>query len=918
MLHHPAPPPEACPPAAPVPPSLRRGRKGLAAVGGPLAAFFLTGAVWAAVLILFQIAPFGERSLLITDLAQQYIEYHTALYDAVWGGGSLLYTWNGGLGMNFVGLFAYYLASPFTGLILFFPRALLPEAVLLILSLKLCGSALTMAVFLRQGAGVRGPAGPLFSAFYALSGYTAAFFFNLMWFDAVLLLPLVLLGVRHLADTGRIAPLAAAYTVLFLSNYYTAYMAGVFSLLFLLALCYTRGESLRDGLRRVLRLAGSAAIAAGLGAFLLLPAYLALRESQGGAGLALGGLSLAVDPLTLLSKFSFGAYDSVTGTGTPNLYCGILVMGLLPACLLHRGIPRREKIAGGALAGLLLLCMMVTPLNILWHGGQPPVWFPGRYAFCLLFLLVTAAARAFSRPQGLERWHILAGFGFSAVLMLAAKLPDWLFPEMAVPFPGRLAATLLLLALYAALLLLYKGKRRFVKNAALALLSLAVPLELAGNTLDVLHSLDEELGFQARSTFASYLEKTEKQAGQVAALAREEGAAGTFYRVEDRTPYNPNDGLVRGLPALSHYSSLSRRETFRFLKNLGLTVSSGDKLLRYGGSTSALDAILGVRAVFAPQELRPGMQPAGWGSGLSEALWINRNALPLAYFADKAVLSLPAEAKEGPFALQNALFAGLGGEAWKDALFYRPLSAEIRCVGGAMTPLKEPESSSAPLTTAVSVAEDGARLEIAIENPDRQHVLLYLANTLPENSPVYVNDWPLNGYGEWIVRGVMDLGEQPAGTVKVSIPLPESGGEIGEVWAAGFDQSLFDSLIAALRQGTPSQLEVTGTEVSAEITAPRDGLLFTSISCDEGWTAWVDGEPAAVENVAEAFLCIPVSEGTHQVTLRFFPKGLAAGAAVSGLTALLCAAAALWRRRQKKRAPADSDIPSADFPGGQR
>ncbi len=864
----------------------------------PAAAFLLAAAIWSAVLILFGAAPFGERSLLITDLAQQYIEYHTALYDMVKGGESLLFTWNSGLGMSFVGLFAYYLASPFTGLILLFPRALLPEAVVLIISLKLAGAALTMSVFLGRAAGVHGAANPVFSVMYALSGFSAAFFFNLMWFDAVLLLPLVLLGVRYLADTGRAAPLIAGYALLFLSNYYTAYMAGVFSLLFLAALCYIQARPLRDSTRLILRLLGAAALAAGLGAFLLLPAYLALKESQGGAGLSLPWLSLTTDPLSLFSKLSFGAYDSVTSDGTPNLYCGVLALGLLPACLLHREIPRREKAAGGVLAGFLFLCMLISPLDTLWHGGQMPVWFPGRYAFCLIFLLVTAAARAFSRPGGLSPRRLLAGFGFSAVLLLAAKLPDWLFPEAVRPFPGRFFLTLLLLAVYAALLLLWAGKRRALQRAALGLLAVAVPLELAGNALSVLRSLDGELGFESRRTFAAYLEETAAQDRLLESAAVPGGdalAASHFYRVEDRTARNPNDGFVRGLPSLSHYSSLSRRKTFRFLRNLGMTSSSADKLMRYGGSTSALDAVLGIRYVFGEQDVRAGMTVAGQDGDL--ILRRNENALPLAYFADEAVLSLPADKEGEPFALQNALFSGLGGGEWADTAFFRPLPAQADCLGGTLVPMES--DGDIPLAS-IHMDGDTAWLVITIENPKTQHVLLYFPNNFPENTTVSLSGTALNPYGERVVRGVMDLGEQPAGTLRVSLAVSKGTYWLGEVQAAAFDEEAFGGLVSALRGGAPESLEVDGTQVSLQVTAPKDGVLFTSIPCDAGWSAWVDGQKAATASVGDAFLAVPLAAGEHTVTLRFRPPGLAAGAGISVGTLLFCLLAAFFRRRKAK------------------
>ena len=135
------------------------------------AAFAVPAAIWAIALILFGIYPFGEKSILITDMGQQYIEYHAALYDAVVGGEGLLYTWNTGLGMNFVGLFAYYLASPFTLLMFILPRAAITESVLLIISAKIASAGLTFSIFMRKALKMNGLTNIIFASLYALSAY---------------------------------------------------------------------------------------------------------------------------------------------------------------------------------------------------------------------------------------------------------------------------------------------------------------------------------------------------------------------------------------------------------------------------------------------------------------------------------------------------------------------------------------------------------------------------------------------------------------------------------------------------------------------------------------------------------------------------------------------------------------------------
>ena len=79
----------------------------------------------------------------------------------------------------------------------------------------------------------------IFGMFYALSGFTAAFSWNLMWFDCVLLLPLVLLGLERLVneDKGILYTVTLGLTIL--SNYYIAIMVCISLVFYFLVLFIT-------------------------------------------------------------------------------------------------------------------------------------------------------------------------------------------------------------------------------------------------------------------------------------------------------------------------------------------------------------------------------------------------------------------------------------------------------------------------------------------------------------------------------------------------------------------------------------------------------------------------------------------------------------------------------------------------------
>ena len=66
--------------------------------------------------------PFGDNCILHVDMYHQYCPFFTEFLNKLRTGGSLQYSWNLGLGYDFVSLYAYYLASPLNFLIVLCPK----------------------------------------------------------------------------------------------------------------------------------------------------------------------------------------------------------------------------------------------------------------------------------------------------------------------------------------------------------------------------------------------------------------------------------------------------------------------------------------------------------------------------------------------------------------------------------------------------------------------------------------------------------------------------------------------------------------------------------------------------------------------------------------------------------------------------
>jgi len=68
------------------------------------------------------------------------------------------------------------------------------------------------------------------------------------------------------------------------------------------------------------------------------------------------------------------------------------------------------------------------------------------------------------------------------------------------------------------------------------------------------------------------------------------------------------------------------------------------------------------------------------------------------------------------------------------------------------------------------------------------------------------------------------------------------------------------------------------------VDAPRPGLVYASESFFGGWTAVVNGVPARIQSANYAFRAVAVPAGHSRIEFRYWPPGLTAGLATSGVS----------------------------------
>ena len=181
-------------------------------------------------------SPFGKYSMLYSDMYHQYFPFFVSFRRAILSGDSLLYNWDVGLGLDYLGLYSYYLASPLNLLSIFIPEKWVLGYFSLLVPIKLGLASVFFSIFLKKISGKLDYSTVLFGSFYGLCAWALGYQWNVMWLDTFALLPLVMTGMIALLKERKFI----LYTLTLFLSIYTNYYIGFFTCIFVLLtfICY--------------------------------------------------------------------------------------------------------------------------------------------------------------------------------------------------------------------------------------------------------------------------------------------------------------------------------------------------------------------------------------------------------------------------------------------------------------------------------------------------------------------------------------------------------------------------------------------------------------------------------------------------------------------------------------------------------
>lgn len=878
-------------------------------------AFFIPVLIMALAYGLFDVFPLGnlmgtdfetipkrktahDGSVLVLDLNGQYVYYFEALRDAFWGDGSILYNWSRNLSGEFIGIIGYYLASPFTLIVMLLPRTMLLESLLIMQLAKLGAAGVTFSYYLQKSKKMRPVNSLIFSTAFALCAYAVIQLMDPMWIDGLVLLPLVTLGIEYLVDKKLRANYIIPLALIFVANFYIGFMLAIFCVIYFLYYLFLGTEKenipIKETAATCVRFGYCSIIAGMCAAFMILPVYYSLSLGKFEFTDPDYSVALQFDSIDIISKLLPSSYDTVRNEGLPEIYCGTIAILMLPLFYLNKNVTSKRKIGYSLLLAVLFFSMYVKPIDMMWHGGQVPNWLPYRYSFIMSWVILCMGAETFEKLDGLKP-NTIGGsfFGILLYLLLAEKL----FKYENIEVLNGLWFTGGCILCFSILVSAYRenSSSRAIPVTIVVLLS----AELLLSTFETLKDIDNDVTYSMRSSYYNYVE-----AGRAAVDDMEKNDDG-LYRSEKVAQTNPlrrtvNDNIAFGLKGITHSSSVMNAKIIDTLGKLGY-VNRGH-YTRYEGNTPLTDSLIGIKYVLDSNNTgvsdmyeyqRSIVTNHSDGKSTQIDLYKNPYVLPMGYMVDNDILNVDISSSTNPFQNQNALLSAMLGED-EDKEYFKRLSF-----------------SQEPRYTNINIENAGNQTKYVQVPGTNDWTIDYFVHALT-NDTVYVffptvyekkvNLWAgkwdeeardFNYDGDFIDNFFEDehycitrLGRYEANTnFSIRMTVANEYTYMSDQLFYYFDEELFKQDIARLHENVWNIEKWSDTHIEGTVNAEANQIFFTSIPNEKGWTVKVDGKKADIIEVAGGFIGIELAPGQHTVKMTFFPAGMPLGIllAVAGI-----------------------------------
>lgn len=786
------------------------------------------------------VTPFGDKSLLTIDFFHQYGPMLGELYDRVRGGGNLIYSFTMGMGIPFFRNFFNYLSSPFNILMFLFNHNGLLTSFSVIIACKAVCSVLFMFMFLRKKVKVNNYMLIALSLMYGFSAYFSAYYFNIMWLDGMVFLPLICLGVEKLIFENKPLLYVCSLALLMFANYFIAYMVCIFLVIYFIILIVSNKKlwNKKTIFYKLAMFVINSLITAGICAFFLLPLYKGLMS-----------ISATSDAFPSSQYYSFTFVEFLAGhftgimptvlssdvSNSPNVSCGILAIAAFILFLFNPKIEINVKVAYVWGLILLFISFYFGQIDFIWHGFHVPNDLPFRYSFVYTFLLIVIAALSIEKIKSLKFRWISITYGIMLLLILGLQFYSKKYENIS---QDMIWLNLVVITIYYLLAVL---KKYFKKMNMIAMLGFVFVV-----SLEIIAGMNENLDItQIKDSFY------EGYSDEKTVLNKIKEENSDFYRLENLYTLSFNDPSWYGYYGVSTFSSMAYENMAVLQHNLGMPGNEINSYY-YKQNTPIYDSIFDVKYFI--------------GNNKDDTYYEKYDYDKLDVYKNKN--------------LTNLLYLSSSGVKFWNYNNYNPFSVQNNFVLG--TTGIDQVLERIEITSKDEVYNDGSYVVMKYEiNPKEDNVYFYnnstgidfmlIGDELYYNSDDYnyvynLKNINIMGYNDYNEKYIINY---KANKSKVTFYVGYNNYFEYDFFVYKLNQDKFKSFLAKINENEIKIISFKEDCITASVSSESEQTVFTSIPYDEGWHVYVNDREVSTFKIGNALLGFDLDAGDHEIVLKY-------------------------------------------------
>lgn len=837
--------------------------------------------------VIFSVFPFGSITVMRMDLYHQYGPLFAELYDRIVEHKSLLYSWITGGGSSFLGNYLNYLSSPLSFLIFLFDKEDISYAITFIVAFKCILSATSFSYYLKKSFNKDNYFLSAFGILYAFSAYFLAYYWNVMWLDAMIMLPLIALGIEKIFKTGDIKLYTVSLVILFFANYYMGYMCCIFAVLYFFV-CFINTYS-NDGklnenavyekrystkalmnnvfINRGVKFAFASIIAALICAITLVPVFMILKNSSATSGTFPQTFKSYFDLLDLITSHFALLETTIRSSGDnvlPNIYTGILTFILLPLFLVNNKIKLKEKATYVVLIIFFVFCFNNNCAEYIWHAFHFPNDLPYRYSYMYSFIIAVMGYKTILNFKGIKVKDIAyTGLAIISFVIICQK---FLTNKMT---NSTIYATIIFVALWCGFLFLLKNKNAQKKTVSFVLVTFILCETIISSIVGLPLNQDNKNYKENYKTYTDAINYIDnKDSG--------------FYRTELCYLNTRMDPAYYGYNGISVFSSMAYESYSQLQSSLGM---QGNKVnsYTYNTQTPVYNMMFNIKYLIQTDvSLAPSSnlyKKIYTTSDKKSNVYESKYNLPIAYCVNSKIDDWVTD-EGNPFEIQSDFvklatgYSNLFKPVEYNSTDFDAVSGDDVTENGTYW-LEKSDSSSNYGTETVSLSPtiDG-NLYLYVKSSDLKTITVNsekVSDITQSMEDAYILDLGYHNKGDEVL-------------VSLDASKMESESTSFDFYCYTADDTVVKNMYNSLAGNSLNVESYSDTTIKGTVNAKENCYLYSSIPYDDGWSVYVDGKKAETFEIGGTLLAIELTPGQHKIEYKYFPVGFLYGIIISAVT----------------------------------